>query len=39
MKLFFHVQDPEALADDDWMENVRALEWLAEKGLLGIKKQ
>ena len=37
MKLFLHVQDPDSLSDEDFMENVRQLEWLADKGLLGVK--
>jgi len=36
-QLFFHINDPDALSDDDWMENVRRLEWLSHEGLLGIK--
>lgn len=37
MKLFFHVLNPDELTDEDWMENVRQIEWLADKGLLGVK--
>jgi len=35
--LFFHINDPDALTDDEWFENIRQLEWLADKGLLGVK--
>jgi len=37
MSLYFHIPFPEELDDDRWGEKYRQLEWLAEKGLLGIK--
>ncbi|MGP1514459.1 MAG: hypothetical protein ACTTJH_00680 [Bacteroidales bacterium] len=35
--LYFHIPFPEDLDDERWMEKFRQLEWLAEKGLLGMK--
>lgn len=37
MSLFFHIPFPEELDDETWMEKNRQIEWLAEKGMLGIK--
>jgi len=39
MKWFFKIPFPEKLSDDDWMENVRQLEFLADSGLLGVKEK
>jgi len=36
---FLSVPFPEELDDDTWMEKYRQIEWLAETGLLGIKKK
>lgn len=38
MKLYFNIPRPEDLDDDDWVENVKQLQWLADKGLLGMKR-
>jgi len=38
MSLFFHIPYPEDLSDDVWFEKWRQIEWLAEAGMLGIKK-
>jgi len=37
LSLFFHIPFPEDLEDEVWAEKLRQLEWLADKGLLGIK--
>jgi len=37
MSLYFHIPFPEKLPDDVWAEKVRQIEWLARKGLLGVK--
>jgi len=35
--LYLHIPFPEDLPDDVWFEKWRQVEWLAEKGLLGLK--
>ncbi len=37
MSLFLHIPYPERLADEEWAERVRQLEWLGKSGLLGVK--
>lgn len=37
MSLYFHISFPENLPDEVWAEKMRQLEWLARKGLLGVK--
>jgi hypothetical protein len=37
MSLYFRIPFPEELEDDVWMEKWRQIEWLADRGLLGIK--
>lgn len=37
MSFYFHIPFPEDLEDGVWMEKVKQIEWLAKKGLLGIK--
>lgn len=37
MSLYFGIPYPEKLTDDVWFEKMRQLEWLSEKGLLGVK--
>jgi len=37
ISLFFHIPHPEDLPDEVWMEKYRQIEWLGEKGLLGVK--
>jgi hypothetical protein len=32
-----HIPFPEELDDEKWMEKYRQVEWLADKGLLGVK--
>ena len=36
--LFFNINFPEKLSDEDWAEKVLQLKFLAEAGLLGMKK-
>jgi hypothetical protein len=37
ISFFLHIPFPERLDDDTWMEKVRQIQWLSEKGLLGVK--
>lgn len=37
MSLFLNIPFPENLSDEVWMEKWRQIEWLASKGLLGVK--
>ncbi|RKR83190.1 hypothetical protein BDD43_3392 [Mucilaginibacter gracilis] len=39
MQFHFKETRPWELSDDDWIENIRRLEWLAEKGILGVKEK
>jgi hypothetical protein len=39
IKYHFKIPHPERLSDDEWIENVRQLEWLADKEILGPKKK
>jgi hypothetical protein len=36
--LYFGISFPERLSDDVWFEKMRQIEWLSDKGLLGIEK-
>jgi hypothetical protein len=37
MSFYFHIPYPERFSDETWAEKVRQIEWLARKGLLGVK--
>lgn len=37
ISLYLHIPFPENLGDEEWMEKCRQIEWLAHKGLLGVK--
>jgi hypothetical protein len=37
MSFYFHIPFPEELDDQTWMEKYRQIEWLAKKGILGVK--
>ena len=37
MSFYFHIPFPEELKDEVWAEKVKQIEWLARKGLLGVK--
>jgi len=39
MSLYFHIPFPEKLNDETWFEKMRQIEWLADKGLLGLKSE
>lgn len=37
LSYYFHIPFPEELPDEVWIEKWRQIEWLSEKGLLGVK--
>ena len=37
ISLYFSIPFPEDLPDDVWYEKMRQIEWLSEKGLIGVK--
>jgi hypothetical protein len=37
VSFYFHIPFPEKLPDEVWIEKYRQIEWLAKKGMLGIK--
>lgn len=39
LSLWFHIPFPEDLPDEVWAEKVRQLEWLARRGMLGVKRE
>lgn len=37
LSFYFHIPYPEELPDEVWAEKVKQINWLATKGLLGVK--